>query len=57
MRAIALEVTGRPAVDVRLRHAAKGLTAYMTVQVGADQSLRDAHRLATLVEDRIVALS
>jgi len=50
---VVLEVTGRDAVDIRLRTSPKGLTVYVTVLAAADQSLHDAHVLATRVEERI----
>jgi cation diffusion facilitator family transporter len=49
-----VDVTGREPVDVRLRRTPKGIIAYVTVLAAADQSLREAHLLATKVEDRIV---
>jgi cation diffusion facilitator family transporter len=53
-RAAVLEVTGRDPVDLRLRTTRKGTVAYVTILAAADQSLRDAHQLATHVEERIV---
>ena len=50
------EVTGRPPIEVRARRTPKGLVAYVTVLAAADQTLRDAHQLATKVEERICAL-
>ncbi len=50
------EVTGRAPVEVRARRTPKGLVAYVTVLAAADQSLRDAHQLATKVEQRICEL-
>ena len=50
------EVTGRAPIEVRARRTPKGLVAYVTVLAAADQSLRDAHQLATKVEQRICAL-
>lgn len=52
-RAAVLEVTGREPTDVRLRVTPKGLVAYVTVLAAADQPLRDAHALATRVEERL----
>jgi cation diffusion facilitator family transporter len=49
-----LDVTGRAPVDLRLRTTRKGLVAYVTILVAADQSLREAHHLATLTEQRIM---
>jgi len=49
----AAEVTGREAADVRLRATPRGTVAYVTIFVAPDQSLSDAHRLATQVEERI----
>jgi cation diffusion facilitator family transporter len=51
--AAVVEITGREPVDVRLRTTSKGLVAYVTVLAAADQSLREAHALATRVEERI----
>jgi cation diffusion facilitator family transporter len=48
------DVTGREPVDVRLRRTPKGIIAYVTVLAAADQPLREAHLLATQVEDRII---
>jgi cation diffusion facilitator family transporter len=48
-----LEVTGREPTNVRLRVTPKGLVAYVTVLAAADQPLRDAHALATRVEERL----
>jgi cation diffusion facilitator family transporter len=48
-----LEVTGRDPIDLRLRATPKGLVAYVTVLAAADQPLRDAHALATRVEERL----
>lgn len=48
-----LDVTGREPLDVRLRETPKGLTAYVTVLAAADQTLREAHIIATRVEERI----
>lgn len=56
MRRIAaavLETTGHPYVEARLRDAPRGLTAYVTVLAPGRGSLREAHQLATLVEERI----
>lgn len=47
------EVTGRDPVDVRLRTTNKGLVAYVTVLAAADQTISEAHRLASQVETRI----
>lgn len=49
-----LEVTGREPADLRLRTTRKGLVAYVTILAAADQTLHEAHRLATLVEERIM---
>jgi divalent metal cation (Fe/Co/Zn/Cd) transporter len=46
------DVTGRDALDIRLRDTPKGLTAYVTVFAAADQTIREAHVLATQVEER-----
>jgi divalent metal cation (Fe/Co/Zn/Cd) transporter len=51
--AAVVEITGREPVDMRLRTTAKGLVAYVTVLAAADQTLREAHALATRVEERI----
>ena len=51
------EVTGRPPIEIRVRRTPKGIVVYLTVLAAADQSLRDAHELATRVEDRAKALS
>ncbi|MEO6866693.1 MAG: cation diffusion facilitator family transporter [Gaiellales bacterium] len=47
------EVTGRDPIDIRLRSTRKGLVAYVAILAAADQSLADAHELATQVEERI----
>jgi divalent metal cation (Fe/Co/Zn/Cd) transporter len=52
-RAVVREVTGREPLVVRLRRTTSGLTAYVTMLAAGDQSLREAHELATRVEDRI----
>ncbi|MCW2959858.1 MAG: cation-efflux pump [Thermoleophilia bacterium] len=52
-RAAVIEVTGRDPIDVRLRLSSRGLGAYVTVLAAADQPLREAHELATRVEERI----
>lgn len=49
------EVTGRDPVDLRLRTTRTGLVAYVTILAAAEQSLHDAHVLATQVEERICA--
>ena len=46
-------ITGRPPSEVRMRRTPKGLVAYVTVLAAPEQSLRDAHQLATHVEERI----
>jgi len=53
----AQEVTGRDPIEIRVRRTPKGIVAYLTVLAAADQSLRDAHELATLVEERAKTLS
>ncbi|MCW2973686.1 MAG: cation-efflux pump, partial [Thermoleophilia bacterium] len=51
--AASIELTGHPYVEARLRDAPRGLTAYVTIVARADQSLHDAHELATDVEELI----
>ncbi len=50
------DVTGRAPIEVRARRTPKGLVAYVTVLAAPEQSLRDAHQLATQVEERIRTL-
>jgi cation diffusion facilitator family transporter len=52
-RRAAVEVTGRDPVRVRVRATPKGLVAYVTVLAAADQTLQNAHTLATRVERRL----
>lgn len=56
-RQATLDVTGREPVDVRLRATTRGMVAYVTVLAAGDQSLRDAHLLATRVEERMAELA
>ncbi|MCB0879462.1 MAG: cation diffusion facilitator family transporter [Thermoleophilia bacterium] len=49
----AFEVTGRDTVDVRVRRTQRGLVAAVTVLAAGDQTLSDAHVLATRVEERL----
>jgi divalent metal cation (Fe/Co/Zn/Cd) transporter len=53
----ATEVTGRDAQDVRVRRTERGVVAYVTVLAAGDQSLQDAHVLATRVEERLAELA
>lgn len=53
----AVDVTGREPVDVRLRATPRGVVAYVTILAAGDQSLRDAHALATRVEERMAELA
>jgi cation diffusion facilitator family transporter len=57
VRRAGLEVTGLEPVDVRLRRTSKGLMAYVTVLAAPDQPLREAHVLATRVEERTAELA
>ena len=52
----AREVTGRDAVDVRVRRTPRGVVAYVTVLAAGEQTLHDAHALATRVEERLAQL-
>jgi cation diffusion facilitator family transporter len=45
--------TGQPPRELRLLHAAGGLVVFVSVAVPADVTLRDAHELASRLEDDI----
>jgi cation diffusion facilitator family transporter len=46
-------LTGHPYLEARMRNEPRGLTAYVTIVARGDQTLREAHELATQVEDYI----
>jgi divalent metal cation (Fe/Co/Zn/Cd) transporter len=47
------EQTGNQARDVRVLPTEKGTVVLMTVQVGADASLADAHQIASSLEESL----
>ncbi len=53
----AFDVTGRDVQDVRVRRTRRGVVAYVTVLAAGDQSLDDAHALATRMEERLAELA
>ena len=53
VREIVHDVTGEPPRDVRLVRTDEGLLVFVTLRVAANQTLADAHALASEVEERI----
>jgi cation diffusion facilitator family transporter len=53
IRAIVRDLTGEPPRDVRLVRTDEGLLVFVTLRVAPDQTLADAHSLASKVEERI----
>jgi cation diffusion facilitator family transporter len=51
--AVVREVTGEPPREVRLVRTDEGLLVFVTLRVAADQTLADAHALASAVEEQI----
>jgi divalent metal cation (Fe/Co/Zn/Cd) transporter len=51
--AVVREQTGNQARDVRVLPTEKGTVVLMTVQVGADASLADAHQIASSLEESL----
>jgi cation diffusion facilitator family transporter len=53
VREIVRDVTGEPPREIRLVRTDEGLLVFVTLRVAPDQTLADAHALASEVEERI----
>ena len=49
---IALDVTGRPAREVRVHREPRGIVAYLTVEIPGNETLAVAHEVAARIEAR-----